>query len=111
MADPPKEYSTFERMNGRSELLPPNKITHYFKEWTTGSRFFIKIYLYKNLMLQTHPLNRSFSQKLLYPRNKIKAKLSTPHEQFFGESTFSENYPSSANVYNCPSKNFAMLNC
>ena len=36
-ADPPKEASTVKKMNGRSLLLSSNKMTHYFKEWTTPS--------------------------------------------------------------------------
>ena len=34
-ADPPKESSTFERMNGRLQLLSSKKIVQYFKEWIT----------------------------------------------------------------------------
>ena len=36
-ADPPKESSTFERTNGRPQLPFSNKMTQYFKEWTTPS--------------------------------------------------------------------------
>ena len=36
-ADPPKEANTFERMNGRPQLLFSNKITHYLIEWMTPS--------------------------------------------------------------------------
>ena len=34
-ADPQKGSSTFERTNGRLQLLSSNKMTQYFKEWTT----------------------------------------------------------------------------
>ena len=34
-ADPPKEASLFERMNGRPQLLFSNKMTHHFIEWMT----------------------------------------------------------------------------
>ena len=33
--DPLKESSTFERMNGRLQLISSKKITQYFEEWTT----------------------------------------------------------------------------
>ena len=35
-ADPLKESSTFDRMNGRLQLLSSKKITQYFEEWTTS---------------------------------------------------------------------------
>ena len=35
-ADPPKEASTFERMNNGAQLLSSN-MTNYFKKWTTAS--------------------------------------------------------------------------
>ena len=41
-ADPPKEASTFERMNGRPQLLFSNKMTHYFIEWTSGPSGLLK---------------------------------------------------------------------
>ena len=61
-ADPPKEASTVKKMNGRSLLLSSNKMTHYFKEWTTPSGVLKKIYcLYENLMLQTVAVPRNCS--------------------------------------------------
>ena len=36
-ANPPKETSAFERMDGRPQLLFLNKTTHYFRKWTTAS--------------------------------------------------------------------------
>ena len=36
-ATPLREASTVKKMNDRSLLLSLNKITHYFKKWTTGS--------------------------------------------------------------------------
>ena len=36
--DLPKESSTYERMNARVQLLSSNKVTQYFKEWTTNSK-------------------------------------------------------------------------
>ena len=36
--DPPKESRTYERMNARVQLLSSNKVTQYFKEWTTNSK-------------------------------------------------------------------------
>ena len=53
-ADPPKKASMFERMNGQSQLLFSNKMTHYFIEWTTPSGLLKRyiITLVKNLILQ-----------------------------------------------------------
>ena len=36
-ADPVKEANTVKQMNGRSLLLSSNKMTLYFKEWTSAS--------------------------------------------------------------------------
>ena len=36
-ATPLREASTVKIMNERSLLLSLNKVTHYFKKWTTGS--------------------------------------------------------------------------
>ena len=36
-AAPLREASTVKKMNDRSLLLSLNKLTHYFKKWTTGS--------------------------------------------------------------------------
>ena len=71
--DPPKEASTVKKMNDLPQLLSLNKITHYFKEWTTPSCVLKKICcLYKNLRLQVDPLNSSCSQKLQYPERKLR---------------------------------------
>ena len=49
-ADPPKEASTFARMNDRLQLLFSNKMTYYFIESTTPSGLLKKIYYpYKKL--------------------------------------------------------------
>ena len=46
-ADPPKEASAFARMNDRPQLFP-NKMAHYFVDWTTPSGLLKKIcYPYK----------------------------------------------------------------
>ena len=45
-ADPPKEASTFERMNGRLQPLSSNKMTKYFKEWMTPSTVLKKYILH-----------------------------------------------------------------
>ena len=51
-ADPPREESTSDRINGRLQLLSSNKMIQYFKEWTTPSSVLEKIYQpYKNVML------------------------------------------------------------
>ena len=72
-ADPPKEDCAVKKMNGRLLLLLSNKMTHYFKEWTTASGVLIKIYCpYKNLMLQIDPIQSSCSQKLQHPKTKLR---------------------------------------
>ena len=103
-ADPPKEASTVK--NGQLLLLSSNKMTHYFKEWTTISGVLKKIYcLYKNFMLQTDPLNSNCSQNLQYPEKKVRLYV-------LGKSTSLEKLAvpkstlRSANVYNCSSKKF-----
>ena len=69
-ADPPIETNAVEKMNDRSLL---NKTTHYFREWTTASFILKKLYcLYKNLMFQIDPLSSNCSQRLLYPKRKLR---------------------------------------
>ena len=36
-ADPPKEASTFARMNGRPQHLVSNKMTHYLIDWKASN--------------------------------------------------------------------------
>ena len=36
-ADPTREASTVKKMNEQSLLCSSNKMTHYFKNWTTAS--------------------------------------------------------------------------
>ena len=36
-ADPSKEANALKKLNGRSVLRSSNKMTPYFKEWTTAS--------------------------------------------------------------------------
>ena len=61
-ADPPKEASMFARMNDRPQLLFSKKMTHYFTDWTVPSGLLKKnITLTRNVMLQIHPLNSSYS--------------------------------------------------
>ena len=36
-AAPLRKASTVKKMNDQSLFLTSNKITHYFKKWTTGS--------------------------------------------------------------------------
>ena len=68
-ADPPKVASITKEMNDRSLLLSSNKMTHYFKEWTTPSGVLRKIYcLYKNLMLQIDPPNSSCPKNCSTPK-------------------------------------------
>ena len=64
--DPPKEASTFERMNGRPQPLFLNKRTHYFTEWRLHV-VFRKKNIILIMMLRIDPLNSSCSQKLQYP--------------------------------------------
>ena len=72
-ADPPIETNAVKKMNDRSLLISSNKTTHYFREWTTASFVLKKIYcLYKNLVLQIDPLSSSCSQRLQYPKRKLR---------------------------------------
>ena len=48
-ADPPKEANTVKKLNGRSPLLPSNKTTLYFKEWTTVNRALKKYIVFTNI--------------------------------------------------------------
>ena len=76
-AAPLREASTVKKMNDRSLLLLLNKITHYFKKWTTISGVLKNIYcLYKNLILQIDPMNSSCSQKHQYPERTLRLKYS-----------------------------------
>ena len=69
LADPQKEASTFERMNAQPQFLSSNKITRFFKKWTAESGVLKKIYCpYKNLMLETDPINNSYSQNSRTPK-------------------------------------------
>ena len=108
-AAPLREASTVKKMNDRSLLLSLNKITHYFKKWTTGSGVLKKIYcLYKNVMLQIDPLKSSCSQKQQYPertlRLKVLRKSSSLEKKAVPKVTLA-----SAIVYNCSSKIFTIL--
>ena len=65
-AAPLREANTVEKMNDRSLLLSLNKITRYFKKWTTGCGTLEKIYcLYKNVMLQIDPLKTKYPERTL----------------------------------------------
>ena len=62
-ADRPKGSSTIERMNGRPQPLFSNRVTHYFKEWTTPSGL-EKIYCsHKIFDASNRSLNSSCSLK------------------------------------------------
>ena len=75
-ATPLKEGSTVKKINDWSLLLSLNKITHYFKKWTTTSGVLKKICcLCKNLMLQIDPFNSSCSQKQQYPERALRLKV------------------------------------
>ena len=98
-----------EKINNGSLLLSINKITHYFKKWTTGSGVLKKIYfLYKNVMFQIDPLRSSCSQKQQYPertlRLKVLRKSSSLEKVAVPKVTIA-----SAIVYNCSSKISAIL--
>ena len=116
-ADPANKANMIKKMDGLSLLLFSNKMTHYFKEWTTASGVLKKIYYRsKNLMLQIDPLNSSCSQKLQYPKRKFRL---IQKIQVLRKSSSLEKVPvlkvifASANVYNCSSKKllFLMNNC
>ena len=72
-ADPTREANTVKKMIEKSLFLSLNKITHYFKKWTTPRGVLKKIYcLYLDLMFQIDPLNNSCSQKLWYPERSSR---------------------------------------
>ena len=54
-ADLSEEASTVKKMNGQSLLLSSDKMTHYFKEWTTENGALKKMSLQK-----VDASNRSF---------------------------------------------------
>ena len=96
-------------MNDRLLLLSLNKITHYFKKWTTGSGVLKKIYcLYKNVMLQIDPFKSSCSQKQQYPERTLRLivlrKSSSLEKVAIPKVTIA-----SAIVYNCSSEIFTIL--
>ena len=74
-AAPLREASAVKKMNDRSLLLSLNKITHYFKKWTTSGVLKKICCLYKNLILQIDPLNSSCSQKQHYPERTLRLKV------------------------------------
>ena len=52
-----------------------DKITRYLKEWTAASGVLKKIHCrYKKLMSKIAPLKNSLSQKLQYPKRKLRLK-------------------------------------
>ena len=64
-ADPHREASTVKKMNGWSLLLSLNKMTHYFKEWTTAIGVLKKnLFSLQKFDASKDPLNSSYSQKL-----------------------------------------------
>ena len=72
-ADLPIETNAVKKMNDRSLLISSNKTTHYFREWTNASFVLKKLYcLYKNLMFQIDPLSSNCSQRLQYPKRKVR---------------------------------------
>ena len=75
-AAPLREASTVKKMNDRSLLLSLDKITHYFKKWTTTSGVLKKIYcLYKNWILQVDLVSSSCSQKQQYSERTLRLKV------------------------------------
>ena len=76
-ADPPLEVGTTKKMNGRLLLLGLNKITHYFKEWTTAIEVLKKRHcLCKHLMPQLDSLNSSCFQNYSIPKENWGCKYS-----------------------------------
>ena len=72
-ADPPIETNAVKKMNDQLLLISSNKTTDYFREWTTVSFVLKKLYcLHKNLMFQIDPLSNNCSQRLQYPKRKLR---------------------------------------
>ena len=80
-------------MDGRLLLLSSNKITHYFKKWTTPGGVLKKYILF---LQKFDGSNRSSLTvavpKTSVPRKKIKA-ISNLKGQLFGKSSCSESHP------------------
>ena len=68
--DPPKEFNTVKKMNGRSLRLSSNKMSHHFKEWTTPGDV-LKKYI---LFLQNFVVSNRSSLTVAVPRNYSSAK-------------------------------------
>ena len=68
--DPPKEVSTIKKMNGRLLLLSSNKMTYYFKEWTTIGGV-LKKYI---LFLQKFDASNRSSSTVAVPKNYSSPK-------------------------------------
>ena len=62
-ADPPKEASTFARMNSRPQLFFSNKMTHYFIDWMTPSGLLKKNILQIIFLTVAVPKNYSTRKK------------------------------------------------
>ena len=73
-ADPPKEAKTFKKMSSLSLLLSLDKITHYFKEWTTASGVLKKIC--SAVFTKIWCSNRSSSQNYSAPKENSSYKYS-----------------------------------
>ena len=74
-----KKASTFERIDGRPQLLFSNKMSHKFKEWTTESGTLKK----KIFPLQKCDTQNIYSLQYLFTKTaisqrEIKAQFSTP---------------------------------
>ena len=63
--DPPKKVSKVKKMNGRSLLLSSNKMTYYFKKWTTPG-VVLKKY---TLFLQKRDASNRSSLTVAVPKN------------------------------------------
>ena len=89
-----------KKMNGRSLLLSSNKLTHYFKVWTTPSSV-LKIYI---LFLQKCDASSRSSLTVAVPKNYSFPKVTLLEKVVVPKVTLA-----SANVYNCFSKKFTIL--
>ena len=108
--DPLKEASMVKKMNSRSLLLCSNKMSHYFKEWTTRSCVLKKLYyLYKNLILQIDLWNSSCFQKMHFLKKRKLRPQVLRRRNSLEKVIVPRVTLASVDLYNCSSKIFTIL--
>ena len=99
-----------KKMNSRSLLLSSNKMSHYFKQWTTRSCVLKKLYyLYKNLILQIDLRNSSCFQKLHFLKKRKLRPQALRKSNSLEKVIVPRVTLASVDLYNCSSKIFTIL--